>query len=96
MYECTEARHQKVEYMSDEKDEYEEYPIYSSVAKYHCSEVVECCTEHTSCKPECEETDVAENVTEDTCGHVVCVPQSCSDIDQRISSRSVEDVDCKC
>ena len=74
MYECSEARHQKVEYMSDEKDEDKEYPVYSSVAEYHDPEVVERCTEHTSCKSECEETDVTENVTEDACGHVVCVP----------------------
>ena len=96
MHECTERRHEDVQNVTEEKDEHEWKPSYDAVSANHLSKVVECLAEHTAGKSEGEETDVTEHVTEDTGCHVIGVPKSCSDVDERVLTWSVEDVDSKC
>ena len=78
--------------MSYDQDSHERNPEYETVTvtSYRTGQIVKGLSEHSSCKSEGEETEVAEYVTEDTGSHIVCIPQTRSDIDQRVSARSVE------
>ena len=46
-------------------------------------------------KAEGIESDVAQNVAQQSGHHIVCVPKTGADVQKRIASRCVENIDCK-
>ena len=80
--------------MTEQQDEHVWQPLPGRVGpQNHLSKVVEGSSEHTSGKPQGIETDVGEDVAKDSGGHIVGVPKTCSDVNQRVASRFVEYVD---
>ena len=98
--ECTQRRHSEVQQVTDDQydDERQPFPCstFRGATHNHQAEVVECAAEHTACQTKGIQTDVRERIAQDTCSHVVGVPQSCTDIQQRVSARGVEHVDAEC
>ena len=96
MDECPQARHGEIQCVSQQDYERESDPVkawYRNPVMHHHAQIVERASEHSACKSECIETDVAEDIAEKSCSHVVRIPESGAYIYKRISSRRVEYID---
>ena len=91
------ARHREIQHVTENEDDDAEHPVHSRNrnVENHRSHYVERISEHTAGKAEGIESDVAQNVAQQSGHHIVCVPKTGADVQKRIASRCVENIDCK-
>ena len=86
--------------MAQDENQHEWQPLpccsFGTTTHDHQAQVVERCTQHTTCQAKGIQTDIREHIAQDTSGHIVGIPQTCTYVNQWVTTWSVEDIDSQC
>ena len=78
MYKSAKARHRKIQHMAENQYYNAEYPIHyrHRDIKYHSTHDIESISKHTAGKTERIQTDVTQDISEQTGNHVIGIPKA--------------------
>ena len=71
----------EVDAVTEEQDDnHHQFTHHRHIWTHLHRQLVEHGTQHTTCQSECKESDVRKEVAEQSCGHTISSPKSCTEI----------------